>query len=57
MGFTFVSYMFLSNNPSSGVINSSNLSCLSGDCDNTIQKLTYMLFKKKTFLKVFIVIR
>ena len=28
MGFCFVNYMFLSNNPSSGDINSSNLSCL-----------------------------
>ena len=28
MGFMFLSYMFLSNNPSSGDINSSNLPCL-----------------------------
>ena len=27
MGFTFVIYIFLSNNPSSGDINSSNLPC------------------------------
>ena len=28
MGFSFVIYLFLSNNPSSGDINSSNLPCL-----------------------------
>ena len=30
MGFMFSDYMFLSNNPSSGDINSSNLPCYSG---------------------------